>query len=193
MRFIQAPCRPLFRHPWLAPLGLFLLTCLYPAGLRLNLDSESQPRGVYWLQRGEPRSGQMVLVRLPVKTARLGVARGYLPHRELAKCVAALPGDTVGVSAAGLTINGRLLPATAPLSRDSQGRPLSRYPRGPHDTLPGFLWLYSNHIPNSWDSRYFGPVPAEAVLGRLIPLLTWPPFPRNPQGDSTCNWQTIDS
>jgi conjugative transfer signal peptidase TraF len=184
---------PFMRHPWLAPLGLFLLTCLYPAGLRVNFESDSQPKGLYWLQPGEPRPGQLVLVRLPVEIARFGVERGYLGYRELAKCVAALPGDTVGVSAAGLTIDGQLLPATAPLFRDSQGRPLSRYPRGPHDTLPGFLWLYSNHIPNSWDSRYFGPVPTDGVLGRLVPLLTWPPFPTNPQGDITCDWQTIDS
>jgi conjugative transfer signal peptidase TraF len=169
-------------------LVLFALSCLYPAGLRINFDSHSQPRGLYWRLAGEPRPGELVLVRLPAHIARRGAARGYLNHPEMAKCVAAAGGDTVDISREGLTVNGHPLPGTAPLTRDSRGRPLSRYPRGPHDTLTGQLWLYSNHIPNSWDSRYFGPVPGDALLGRLVPLLTWPPFPRNAQGEPTCQW-----
>jgi conjugative transfer signal peptidase TraF len=178
----------LSRRPWLAPVLLLALTCLHPLGARLNWDTDSQPKGLYWRLPGEPHHGRLILVRLPAEIARFAAERGYRRHPELAKCVAALPGDTVEVTREGLRVNGRLLPGTAPLSRDSAGRPLSRYPRGPHDTLPGWVWLYSNHIPNSWDSRYFGPVPLETVLGSLRPLITWPPFPKTTDGEPTCQW-----
>ena len=182
--------RHLTRRPWLAPLVLFLLSCLYPLGLRLNFNTISQPKGLYWLHRGEPRVGQLVLVELPPEVAAFGAERGYLRYPELAKCVAALTGDRVTLSSTGIRVNGEALPGTAPLARDSKGRPIGAYPPGSYDTLPGWLWLYSNHIPNSWDSRYFGPVPMDSVRGRLVPLLTWPRFPRNAQGEMTCNWQT---
>jgi conjugative transfer signal peptidase TraF len=177
----------------LLPLGLLLLSLLYPAGLRINFNSPSQPRGLYWLTPGEPRRDQLVLVRLPEAVARFGMERGYLRNGELAKCVAALPGDTVEVTPAGFRINGLPLEGTAPVSRDSKRRWIARYPRGPHDTLPGWLWLYSDHIPLSWDSRYFGPIPQENVLGRLHPLLTWPPFPTHSKGDPTCRWNPTNS
>jgi conjugative transfer signal peptidase TraF len=178
----------LTRRPWIAPAGLVLLSLLHPAGLRVNFDSSSQPRGLYWLTAGAPRRDQLVLVRLPGQIARFGIERGYLRHPELAKCVAALPGDTVEITAVGLRVNGQLLPGTVPRFRDSKRRWIGRYPRGPHDTLPGWLWLDSDHIPHSWDSRYFGPIPQANVLGRLYPLLTWPPFPHNLDGESTCRW-----
>jgi conjugative transfer signal peptidase TraF len=181
------------RHPWALPLLFLLLSWLHPLGLRINGGSHSQPRGVYWLVPGEPARGQLVLVRLPADLARFGVARGYLDHPEMAKCVAALPGDTVEVTSRGLAVNGAPIHHTAPLTRDSQGRPLTPLPMAVYDTLPGSLWLYSNFIPNSWDSRYFGPVSRGAVRGRLVPLVTWPPFRHNPYGGTTCNWQPTNS
>ena len=184
----MSPFRALARRAWIVPLGLFLLTCLYPLGLRLNWNTISQPKGVYRLTAEGWTRDSLILVDLPPEIARFGAERGYLRYPELAKCVAAVPGDTVEVTREGLRVNGWLIPGTAPLSRDSRGRFLSTYPRGPHLTPPGQVWLYSNHIPNSWDSRYFGPVPFGAVRGRLQPLLTWPAFPRNTHGDPTCNW-----
>jgi len=181
----------LARHPWQLPVLLLALTLLYPAGFRVNWNTSSQPKGLYHLNPRPghaPRKHRLVLVTPPLEIARQGRRRGYLGAGELAKCVAALPGDTVEVTRQGLRVNGRLLPGTAPLARDSQGRPLSRYPRGPHDTLPGWVWLYSDHIPNSWDSRYFGPVPMASVRGALRPLLTFPPFPLDNHGEPTCAW-----
>lgn len=34
------------------------------------------------------------------------------------------------------------------------------------------IWLYSPH-PDSFDSRYFGPVSADEIVGRALPLWTW--------------------
>lgn len=193
MRATRRPAaRGWHRRPWLIPLGIFLLTCLHPLGLRCNGGSLSQPKGLYWLVPGEPARNHLVLVKLPAQIARSGWERGYLRHVELAKCVAALPGDTVEVTPDGLWINGSLLQHTRPQFTDSKDRPVDSFPFRTYDTLPGSLWLYSNFIPNSWDSRYFGPVPLDTVRGRLVPVLTWPSFRRGP-GGHPCNWHPINS
>ncbi|RUW00077.1 conjugal transfer protein TraF, partial [Mesorhizobium sp. M1A.F.Ca.IN.022.05.2.1] len=38
----------------------------------------------------------------------------------------------------------------------------------------GFLFLHSDFA-GSYDSRYFGPIPASGLLGRARPLLTFQP------------------
>jgi len=38
----------------------------------------------------------------------------------------------------------------------------------------GHLYLHSSFV-GSYDSRYFGPVPAEGVLGRAVPVITFGP------------------
>ena len=42
---------------------------------------------------------------------------------------------------------------------------------GEYHVLPGSVWVGSQHSPLSFDSRYFGPVPSQGVLGRAKPLL----------------------
>jgi conjugative transfer signal peptidase TraF len=177
--------------------GVYLLAShLHGRGLRVNWTDSSQPPGLY---RGIPlaeqalRRHQLVLVVLPPEIATVGRERGYLLFAEVGKCVAALPGDWVAVDGGGITVNGVRLPGTAPLRFDSDGRPLPRYTAPLHRVRPGEVWLYSNHTPRSWDSRYFGPVPRDAVRGTLQPLLTAPRFPRGADGEPTCNWIPTDT
>jgi type IV secretory pathway protease TraF len=35
---------------------------------------------------------------------------------------------------------------------------------------PGELWLVSTRVPNSWDSRYLGPIPLSQVRAVARPL-----------------------
>ena len=56
-------------------------------------------------------------------------------------------------------------------SRDRQGRPLPWW-RGCRQLLTGEL-LVLGTAPDSFDGRYFGPVPQSAVIGRAVPLWTW--------------------
>jgi hypothetical protein len=37
----------------------------------------------------------------------------------------------------------------------------------------GFVEPDSRDVPASFDSRYFGPVASDAIVGRLVPLWTW--------------------
>jgi type IV secretory pathway protease TraF len=56
---------------------------------------------------------------------QLGINRGYEARKlPLLKRVVALAGDMVSVSSSGVSINGQLLPNSAPLFDDEAGRPL---------------------------------------------------------------------
>src|ERR1035438_5683247 len=48
--------------------------------------------------------------------------------------------DEVVVSPAGIAVNGELLPHTAPLDHDSEGRPLTHWPSGRYIAVHGTLW-----------------------------------------------------
>ena len=148
------------------------------AGLRLN-DSPSMPTGLY--VRTSSESSASLVVFCPVGPfAKLSVERGYRSRgncpdgaEPLAKPIAARPADVVELSAKGMSVNGQLLPNTAPLATDTAGRPLPHWPFGKYVVAPGTLWAASSYNPRSFDSRYFGPVKEGSILGRLVPLWTW--------------------
>jgi type IV secretory pathway protease TraF len=56
----------------------------------------------------------------------------------------------------GVQINGQPLPNSRPLDLDTQGRALPHL-RGSFTLKQGEFWAAGEH-PNSFDSRYFGPV-----------------------------------
>ena len=149
------------------------------AGLRFNL-TPSMPRGLWRVVvRDTPLRRGEVVVLCPPDTGpvRLGAARGYIPagrcpggYEPLVKPIAAMAGDVVAVSPSGVTVNGQPVPGTAPLARDSAGRPLPAVPAGVYPVPPGDVWLLSGHDPRSFDSRYFGPAPVANVQGVARPL-----------------------
>ena len=105
---------------------------------------------------------------------QLGFDRGYEARElPLLKRVVALAGDVVSISSSGVTINGELLPNSAPLSHDEAGRPLAMAQLD-HFTLGTDQAFLMGVTPSSWDSRYFGPVPLSRCSGSFVPVLTWP-------------------
>jgi conjugative transfer signal peptidase TraF len=147
------------------------------AGLRFN-DSPSMPTGLY--VRISSKSNASLVVFCPAEPfARLSVERGYRSRgncpdgaEPLAKPIGARTGDVVELSAQGMSVNGRLLPNTAPLATDTADRPLPHWPFGRYVVAPGTLWVASSYNPRSFDSRYFGPVRASQVREHVRPLLT---------------------
>ncbi len=93
-------------------------------------------------------------------------------YAALLKPVVAWPGDTVTTSPAGVAVNGRPVPNSAPLMRDSLGRELHPYPYGTYEVLAGQIWVVSSYSSKSFDSRYFGPVPLKTVREWVRPLIT---------------------
>lgn len=172
---------------WACGVFGFLAVCTV-AGVRLNLTG-SLPIGLYVVTHGPPVRGAVVLVCLPETWAELASRRGYVPNGNscpggmmpVGKPVFALPGDTVEVTATGLTLNGRPVANTRPLPFDRRGRPLPRLEAGAHVVGAGELWIVSRYSPFSFDSRYFGAVPLADVRARVRLLV---PFQRSrPSGN----------
>jgi len=149
-------------------------------GLRIN-TTPSEPLGIWRVAPLEHtvQAGEMVFVCPPETDAFSdGFERGYLRSGlcpggfgPLIKTVAAVGGQRVDV-AGDVTIDGRQIANSRLVSQDGQGRPLRPYKGG---TVPaGFVFLHSP-FPGSWDSRYFGPVPASGVLGLAKQVLTYAP------------------
>ncbi len=128
-----------------------------------------------------PSRGDLVLACLPDAIAQLGIARGYLLRgrgcgdgiEPVGKRLSALPGDSVEVVPDYVAVNGQRLEHSATLSRDSSGRSVKHVAWGRYTVPTNQVWLFGTKDARSWDSRYFGPVPARSVRAALEPVLTW--------------------
>lgn len=110
----------------------------------------------------------IVLARLPIDATALAARRGYLPaHIPLLKRVGAVAPQEVCVIGSGVRIDD--VPAAAVLPGDRLGRRLPSW-RQCRRLQPGELFLLSISSPASFDSRYFGPIRASAVLGVAHPI-----------------------
>lgn len=140
-----------------------------PAPLIIYNASASAPLGFYRVLPVNPiRRGDLVLVKTPASVRKLAAERHYLPlDVDLVKRIAALPGDQICALDGIVSIDGKAV--ARQLVADSKGRPL------PHwsgcQTLPtGEVFLLMETVPDSFDGRYFGPVPAASIVGRLVPI-----------------------
>jgi conjugative transfer signal peptidase TraF len=128
-----------------------------------------------------PSRGDLVLACLPDAIAQLGIARGYLLRgrgcgdgiEPVGKRLSALPGDSVEVVPDYIEVNGQRLEHSATLTRDSSGRSVKHVAWGRYTVPTNQVWLFGTKDARSWDSRYFGPVPASSVRAVLEPVLTW--------------------
>ncbi|CAP42530.1 S26 family signal peptidase [Bordetella petrii] len=112
--------------------------------------------------------GSIVLTTLPPDAAALAAQRGYLPARvPLLKRVGATAPQHVCVFDALVWIDG--VPVAAVRPADRLGRLLPSWPQC-RQLRPGELFLLSVTNPASFDSRYFGPVSASAVIGVARPI-----------------------
>ena len=133
--------------------------------------SASVPIGFYRITpERDPPVGALVAIAPPERLARWMVERGYLGENvPLLKHVADKPGARVCRVGDIVSVDGRPL-ATARAS-DRLGRPLPVW-RGCRTLRDRDLFLLNPEHPDSLDGRYFGPLPADAVLGRAHPIFT---------------------
>lgn len=149
-------------------------------GLRLNL-TRSYPLGLWRIEPLERPAavGDLVFICPPdtavFRTARerFYLGRGLCPgwFSPLIKTVVATGGQLIAIGP-DVSVDGRPLPRSDLQPSDAQGRALAPFAGG--EIPPGFLFLHSDFA-GSYDSRYFGPIPASGVLGRARPLLTFEP------------------
>ena len=114
--------------------------------------------------------GELVLVRPPQWVRIFAAARGYLPNTvPMVKRIAAENGDIVCRERDAITINHRVVAHA--LLADREGRALPAW-SGCHRLGEGKIFLLMDGVRASFDSRYFGPVPTTAIVGKAVPLWT---------------------
>lgn len=129
--------------------------------------SESVPIGLYLVVPRPLRIGDNVLIRLSRAMQVLAERRGYIgPDTPLLKRVAAMDGDRVCRRGHAILISGRQV-ATA-LGIDRAGKPLPVW-QGCHQLEDGQVFVLGMHS-ESFDSRYFGPIDHQQIVGTAIPL-----------------------
>ncbi len=151
-------------------IGAFVLTITPRHPFLIYNASASAPVGFYVLQpKSTLQRGELVLATIPVWARRLAAQRHYLPlNVPVVKRIAALSGDDICANQETVSINEKAIAIR--LKSDRQGRPLPAWTGckhlGPDDVL-----LLMPHK-DSFDGRYFGPISASWVSGRLVALWT---------------------
>ncbi len=151
--------------------GLFgAVALLAPKPQLLWNASASVPVGLYAIDVGAvPAPGDLVAIAPPAPLSNWLASRGYLPRGvPLLKRVAATEGALVCRSGVFVTVDGA--PAARALPADRMGRTLPLW-LGCRRLQSGELFLLGVS-PDSLDGRYFGPLPASAVIGTAHPILT---------------------
>jgi type IV secretory pathway protease TraF len=85
----------------------------------------------------------------------------------LVKRIVAVRGDTICAAGNAIFINGGLVADR--LATDRLGRPLPSW-SGCQLLDNDEVFLLMKDVADSFDSRYFGPIPTTAIIGRLVPL-----------------------
>lgn len=104
---------------------------------------------------GKPKTGEIIVFRSPV-----------VPSQDWIKRVIGVPGDTVSIRHDNVYINGKLYPEPFLKYRKSENY-------GPVTVPPGDLFVLGDNRPISYDSRYFGMLKQNRVLGRAF-VVWWP-------------------
>ncbi|HEY0123222.1 MAG TPA: S26 family signal peptidase [Rhizobium sp.] len=133
--------------------------------------SASVPVGLYRIERGDALLvGDIAVVMPPDELAIFLDERRFLPKGlPLLKRVLALGGTTICRNGAEIIAYGMSYGQAQ--ERDSQGRPLPVW-QGCRTLNDGEAFLMNWDAPDSFDGRYFGPLPLSTVFGRAIPVWT---------------------
>jgi len=159
---------------YFAVLIIVIIALVDPAPRLIWNASASAPIGLYAIHPiDNPRAGELVAILPPEPLARWMAMRHYVPLGvPLLKHVAAKSGQRVCRHGVQITIDGHVV-ASAKL-HDSRKRPLPQW-RGCRTLNPSELFLLNSAIPDSLDSRYFGPLSIAQVIGEARPLFVRAP------------------
>jgi conjugative transfer signal peptidase TraF len=169
-------------------LGLAMMTMAFLGAIstawfgnyRINL-TPSEPLGLWRIvQLARPAVvGDLVFICPPQTSGmREARARGYLRSglcpggvSPLIKSVIAVAGQRVDVGI-GVKVDGRSVPSSSLAQRDGQGRRMTPFLSG---VVPADSVFLHSPFTGSYDSRYFGPLPAAGILGLAREVLTFAP------------------
>jgi conjugative transfer signal peptidase TraF len=133
--------------------------------------SNSVPIGLYRVQATTRLAvTELVAVQPPDLLAAFLDLNGYLAIGvPMLKRVLALPGQTVCRNGLKIVVDG--VDVGEARERDGRNRPLPVW-HGCRVIVDGDVFVMNWQSVDSLDSRYFGPLPASAVIGRAVPVWT---------------------
>ena len=133
--------------------------------------SDSVPIGLYRLRpAGKLAVTELVAAQPPEPTATFLADCNYLPRNvPMLKRVLALPDQTVCREHLTITVDGIAMGVAR--ERDTRGRPLPVW-QGCRVVADGEVFLMNWQSADSLDGRYFGLLPASAIIGKAVPLWT---------------------
>ncbi|WP_017879691.1 conjugative transfer signal peptidase TraF [Janthinobacterium sp. CG3] len=152
----------------------------YVAGGRVN-TTRSIPVGLYWTSSQPVEKGAYVLLCPPpgeviAEAKRRGyLATGFCPGKlgYMMKKILAAKDDAVAITDAGVTVNGAMLPLSAPMVMDKFDRPLPRYQHAKFTISDNEVLVMSDVNGKSFDGRYFGPILRSQIQTVIVPVFTW--------------------
>jgi conjugative transfer signal peptidase TraF len=133
--------------------------------------SESVPIGLYRLQPvAQLRVTELVAIRPPEPLETFLDLNGYLPIGvPMLKRILALPGQNVCRTGFTIAVDGIAMGTAR--ERNGRGRPLPDW-QGCRVLPAGEIFVMNCQSAESFDGRYFGPIPASAVIGKAVPVWT---------------------
>ncbi len=162
--------------------GYFMATCLaamaavaaivVPTSTKLIWNATtSAPIGFYTVEPVDAIEVPDLVAMLPPEPfASFMVERGYVGRGvPLLKRVLGVPGQRV--CRTGRTITVDAIEMGEALERDRMGRDLPAW-QGCRVIAEGQIFLMNWEVRDSLDGRYFGALPASAIIGRAVPLYT---------------------
>ena len=146
-----------------------LLAASLPHPLLLWNQTASEPVGLYVRSSTTLRPGVIIAFRAPASAFPYADQRmGYLRRVPILKAIAAREDDRVCTNGGVLVIKGQRRGLVFDL--DSHGDHLPTW-RGCRRLTHGEVFVFSDRVPNSFDSRYYGPIRQTSIVGVFEPLL----------------------
>jgi conjugative transfer signal peptidase TraF len=165
-------CRSIMLTAMVGIAALIPFTSFKPAPVLVWNASQSTPVGLYYVHPAGALFVTTLVLAMPPEPLASSLAQaGYLPRGiPLLKRILAVPGQSVCRDKLIITVDG--VEVGTARERDRRGRSLPAW-HGCRTIADGEVFLMSWGEPASLDSRYFGPIPTSAIIGRADPLWTF--------------------
>jgi len=152
----------------IALLCLFILSSFYGNKYFIYNSTESLPEGFYRIiKKQNYHRGDLVVFPIPDSVLQVVTDRHWLPKDGLLiKNIVGVSGDSFSISGGKYVVRGELFGEI--LKADSQGRMM---PVFSDDGVISHGFLVARRgVKTSFDSRYFGPVSADKIIGVAEPI-----------------------
>ena len=160
-----------------ATLAILIVGGFFTLGGIVN-TSNSVPPGLYRKVDKPLGLGKIVVFCPPNRPDfQEALKRGYI---EPGSCpdgfggmmlkVAAKRKNVVSINESGVTVNDALLPASKPLSKDREGRPMPFITLDRYELKDNEVLLMSDSAGEPYDGRYFGVIEADQIGSVIVPL-----------------------